>query len=53
MRCRFRPSLLFVFAAVTALVGGPPADAHAQMEVVEPFKVGTFEIEGRPEVGVV
>lgn len=30
-----------------------PSAAQAQMEIAEPFKVGTFEIDGGPEVGIV
>lgn len=47
-----RTLYLSVIATVTALaVWTTPA--RAQTSVVEPFKVGTFEIDGMPQVGVV
>ena len=45
MRSRFTLSLLFALAL--------PVGATAQVQVVEPFKVGTFEIDGEPQVGIV
>jgi 2-keto-4-pentenoate hydratase/2-oxohepta-3-ene-1,7-dioic acid hydratase in catechol pathway len=44
-----RRAPLFLLAA--ALLMAAPADA--QMEIAEPFKVGTFEIDGAPTVAVV
>ncbi|MDA0312996.1 MAG: fumarylacetoacetate hydrolase family protein [Gemmatimonadetes bacterium] len=38
--------MLFILLAIAA-------PASAQMTVAEPFKVGTFEIEGRAQVGIV
>lgn len=32
---------------------GVPSGGEAQVEIAEPFKVGTFEIDGTPEVGLV
>lgn len=46
MRSRFALSLLLV-------VAGPQSVFAQQGEVVEPFKVGTFEIQGTPTVGIV
>ncbi len=52
MRRRF--PLLPLAAAVAATVLGAPERADAQsMQVAEPFKVGTFEVDGTPFVGVV
>ena len=45
MRCRL--ALLLVLSLA---IGTP---ASAQRSVAEPFKVGTFEIDGAPEVGIV
>ena len=45
MRSRLTPALILSFAL--------PLCASAQMDVAEPFKVGTFEIAGAPTVGVV
>lgn len=39
-----------LLALVAAVV---PTQSAAQVDVVEPFKVGTFEIDGAPEVGIV
>ena len=41
----------FALTAIAALTVAPGVDA--QMEIAEPFKVGTFEIDGGPEVGIV
>ena len=42
-------------AALTALAGTPTLTAQtvSGMDIAEPFKVGTFEIEGEPRVGLV
>jgi hypothetical protein len=45
MRSRLTPALILSLAL--------PLCASAQMDVAEPFKVGTFEIAGAPTVGVV
>jgi len=45
MRCRL--ALLLVLSLA---IGSP---ASAQTSVAEPFKLGTFEIDGAPEVGIV
>ena len=45
MRCR--PALLLVLSLA---IGTPTS---AQTSVAEPFKLGTFEIDGAPEVGIV
>jgi 2-keto-4-pentenoate hydratase/2-oxohepta-3-ene-1,7-dioic acid hydratase in catechol pathway len=52
---RHRPILFLACLAPLALtlaIPGPAA-AQVQVQVAEPFKVGTFEIEGEPRVGVV
>jgi 2-keto-4-pentenoate hydratase/2-oxohepta-3-ene-1,7-dioic acid hydratase in catechol pathway len=45
MRSRLTFTLLLALAT--------PGLASAQMDVAEPFKVGTFEIEGAPQIGIV
>ncbi len=44
-----RHSTLFALGLVLAI----PTVGSAQMEIAEPFKVGTFEIDGTPQVGIV
>jgi 2-keto-4-pentenoate hydratase/2-oxohepta-3-ene-1,7-dioic acid hydratase in catechol pathway len=50
MRRRSPISLLF---ALAPLAIAPAAPVAAQMDIAEPFKVGTFEIEGAPQVAIV
>lgn len=51
MRSRPTLSLLFAFTAAAAIA--LPSATAAQMQIAEPFKVGTFEIDGAPQVGIV
>ncbi|MDX1492431.1 MAG: fumarylacetoacetate hydrolase family protein [Longimicrobiales bacterium] len=44
--------ILLLFLALALFVATPASDAHAQA-VAEPFKVGTFEIDGVPTVALV
>lgn len=46
-------SILLTSALSLSLVAIATSPVHAQMDVVEPFKVGTFEIDGTPQVGLV
>ena len=48
---RTKPTLLLLLLALLTLA--VPTPGVAQLEITEPFKVGTFEIEGEPRVGVV
>jgi len=53
---RFRPTTALLFALLFALIAvllAAPTQADAQMEIAEPFKVGTFEIDGAPTVALV
>lgn len=50
MRLTSTITILLMFAAVPASVGGQTGPAT---ESTEPFKLGTFEIQGVPEVGIV
>ena len=52
MRSRTTLALTLALVAATALLLPRPVSGQ-QMEVAEPFKVGTFEIEGRPQVALV
>lgn len=47
---RTRPVLLSLIAFAALTLTAPPASAQ---DIVEPFKVGTFEIDGGPRVGIV
>ncbi|MDX1648134.1 MAG: hypothetical protein R3304_13395, partial [Longimicrobiales bacterium] len=47
-----RPALLILIACQIAFAGSATV-ARAQMAIAEPFKVGTFEIEGMPRVALV
>lgn len=40
-------------ALLLLLTLSSPIGGSAQVEIAEPFKVGTFEIDGRPQVGIV
>ncbi len=46
-------SILLTSALSLGLVAIATSPVHAQMDVAEPFKVGTFEIDGTPQVGLV
>ena len=51
---RRRTPITTMLAAVLALCAGAVEEVRAQaMQSAEPFKVGTFEIAGRPTVGLV
>jgi 2-keto-4-pentenoate hydratase/2-oxohepta-3-ene-1,7-dioic acid hydratase in catechol pathway len=39
--------------ALSLILGGAPAAWAQDLSVAEPFKVGTFEIDGEPRVGIV
>lgn len=47
------PSTLVAVIAAAFTLLAAPASGRAQVEVAEPFKVGTFEIDGAPRVGIV
>ena len=46
-------SILLTSAFGLCLIATITHSLHAQTDVSEPFKVGTFEIEGAPAVGIV
>ncbi|MCH1572329.1 MAG: fumarylacetoacetate hydrolase family protein [Longimicrobiales bacterium] len=46
-------SILLTSALSLSLIAIAAIPVHAQMDVAEPFKVGTFEIDGTPQVGLV
>ena len=41
------------FAALLILMGANPVLAQVSMEAAEPFKLGTFQIDAAPQVGIV
>lgn len=52
MRSRTRLTLILALVASAGLLRPGPVVGQ-EMEIAEPFKVGTFEIDGRPQVALV
>ncbi|MGB0542304.1 MAG: fumarylacetoacetate hydrolase family protein [Longimicrobiales bacterium] len=46
-------SILLTAALAVGLLASAPNALQAQIDIAEPFKVGTFEIQGTPSVGIV
>ena len=46
-------SILLTAALTVGLLASAPNALQAQIDIADPFKVGTFEIQGTPSVGIV
>src|SRR5690606_28010586 len=53
MRARAILEKVLPVVAAFVVLCGPAAAQDAAVEVAEPFKLGTFEIDGAPSVGIV